>query len=490
MHLSPESRTATDGLHSSSPRSSRPLPVTRGRLMDFAEDPAAVMLQLYRTHGEIAALEEDGRRVVLACGPRYNHQVLSDTDTFHSRFSPIRGPKNSAQRRLTASLLNMNGEEHKQHRRFVASAFQRSSITNYHAGIIEHVQDMLNQWTPGQTLDIAREMNQYMLRVTSSMLFGFDQQELAYEIGRLTDRWMATNHEVGMSAYIADSKSSSSYERLLQQAEELEPLIRKMIDLRRSSAPANDVLSLLLRAREADGTGLTDEALLGQAAVLFAAAHMTTAHSLTWALFLLSQHPAVAAEVVRELQTALHGAPPTVEQLEKLPLLDRAIKESMRVLPASAYSMRMCAKPVQLGPFSLPPAAVVIFSPLVSHRLPQYFAEPTRYLPNRWETLAPAPYVYIPFGSGPRMCLGSAMAMMTIKTTLATMLQRFRVSVVPGATINGRVVATMLAATSGMPAVLSSVTGSYTAAPVTGNIHDLIDLPGDAGKSRTYHRAA
>src|SRR4051812_18135670 len=88
-----------------------PLPITRGRLLDFSADPARCMRQLYRTHGEIAALEEDGQRVVFVFGPQYNHQVLSDTQRFHSRFFPVRGPRNSAQRRLTSGILTMNGDE-------------------------------------------------------------------------------------------------------------------------------------------------------------------------------------------------------------------------------------------------------------------------------------------------------------------------------------------------------------------------------------------
>jgi cytochrome P450 len=479
--------------HDTSPgttESQKRLPVTQGRLLDFPDDPAAVMRRLHETHGEIAALEEDGQRIVFVFGPRYNHQVLSDVRTFHSSFFPIRGPRNSAQRRLTSGLLNMNGDDHKRHRRLVAGPFQKGSIVNYQQGIIDLAQAMVDQWRPGEVRDMAREMNQYMLRVASSMLFGFDQPELAYAIGRGTDRWITMNHRVGMGAYVADNQISGSYQDLLQQAEELEVLIRKMLELRRSSAPGNDVLSLLLQARDDDGKGMTEGELIGQAAVIFGAAHLTTAYSLTWALFLLSQHPAVAADVVQELRDTLRGEPPTLEQVEQIPLLDRAVKESMRILPASAYSQRVTAEPVQLGPLSLPRGTAVIFTPFVSHRLPEQFAQPDRYLPQRWDGFTPAPYAYIPFAAGPRLCLGAAVAMMTIKTTLPIILQRYRLSVVPGAAINGRVIATMLAPTAGMPMVISPVTVPFTASPVAGNIHDLMDLQSGSAMSRSYQHAA
>ena len=463
-------------------------PVTRGRLLDFPDDPAKCMRDLYETHGEIAALEEGHQRLVFAFGAHYNHAVLSDPQTFHSRFFPIRGSRNSAQRRLTSGLLNMNGDEHKRHRRMVAAPFQRSSIANYQDGIVDLAKAMVWEWKAGEVRNISRDMNEYMLRVTSSLLFGFDHHDLSYEIGHATERWVAMNHSVGMGAFVADGRTSEAYLELLACADELESLIRRMIEVRRSTPPGHDVLSLLLQARDENGDGMTDGELIGQAAVLFGAAHLTTAHTLTWALFLLSQHPRAAADLVAELKGTLHDAAPKPEQLEQMPQLNRILKESMRVLSASAYSQRVAAEDVQLGPFALRKGEVVVFSPFVTHHMAELYEQPDRFLPQRWESLAPAPYSYIPFASGPRLCLGSALAMMTIKTTLPIILQRFRLSVVPGARIDARVIATMLAPTSGMPMNVAPATGHFSAPSVEGSIHDLVDLhsgeDADVGMSR------
>jgi cytochrome P450 len=466
------------------------LPVTHARLLDFAEAPAAWMQRLYQAHGDIAALEDQGQRIVFVFGPRYNHQILSDTHTFHARFAALRGPRNSAQRRLTSGLLSMNGEEHKRHRRLVAAPFQKTSLANYQHGLTDLAQSMVQEWKPGQVRDISRDMNQYMLRVTSNLLFGFDFSELAYEIGRHTERWMRMNHDLGMGAFVADTRITNSYDILLGQAEALEVAIRKMIELRRSSAPGQDVLSLLLQARDDEGRGMSDDELIGQAAVLFGAAHLTTAHTLTWALFLLCQHPRQAADLVDELDGALRGGCPSLEQVEHLPLLDRIVKEGMRILPASVYSQRISAEPVQLGPFSLPRGVPIIFSPFMTHRLPDLFPEPRRYLPQRWETLVLGPYAYLPFAAGPRLCLGATLAMMTIKTTLPTILQRYRLSVLPGATIDAKVISTMLTPTAGMPMLVSKASGPFTASEIRGNIHDLVDFPSGQGSSLWRGRAA
>jgi cytochrome P450 len=435
------------------------------------------MRRLYQTHGNIAALEEQGQRLVFVFGPEYNQQVLSDTRTYHSRFFAIRGPKNSSQRRLTCGLLSMNGEEHKRHRRLVMGPFQKKSIETYRDHLVELAEEMLRDWQVGQVRNTFRDMTQYMLRVTSSILFGFDLPALAYEIGRMIERWVAMNHELGMGAFISDPRITSAYSKLLELAEELEAKILAMITHRRSlNTPGNDVLSLLIRARDENGAGMTDAELIGQAAVLFGAAHLTTANSLTWILFLLSQHPRVASELMDELTGFLYGEAPTLDQMEQLPLLERVIKESMRVLPASAYSQRINVEPVELGPFQLPRGTPIIFSQIITHHMPDLFSEPERFIPERWLELSTSPYAYMPFAAGPRMCLGASLATTTMKVTLPLIVQRFRLNVIPHAVINGAVRSTMLAPTNGMPMLVSAPTTPFVANPVQGNIHEMVDL--------------
>jgi cytochrome P450 len=453
------------------------LPISYGRLRDFPHDALACMRALYRIHGPIAALEEDGQRLIFVFGPDYNRRVLSDTRTFHSRFFAIRGPRNSAQRRLTSTLLTMNGEEHKRHRRLVMHPFQKQSITTYRDALVLLVNEMLRSWEPGQQRDIFQDMTQFMLQAASSILFGFDRRELACAIGQKTARWVAMNHELGIGAFVSDGRIAESYQDLLGLASELESEVLRMIEHRRSSVkPGNDVLSLLIRAHHEDGFGMSDDALIGQAAVLFGAAHLTTANSLAWTLFLLAQHPPVASELVEELTGVLHGQAPTVAQLEQLPILDRVIKESMRVLPASSYSQRVNMESVTLGPFHLARGTPVVFSQFVTHHMSELYAEPEQFHPDRWRTISPSPYAYLPFGAGPRMCLGGPLAMLTIKLVLPSILQRFHLTVVPGATINGKVISTMLTPTDGIPMSIASSSTCFRRVPVSGNIHDMVIL--------------
>ncbi|SFI44005.1 cytochrome P450 [Planctomicrobium piriforme] len=452
------------------------LPVTHGRISDFADDPVVCMRNLWRTHGEVAALQEGSQRIHFVFGPTYTKQVLSDSQRFHSQFFAIRGPRKSAQRRVTSGLMTMNGDTHKQHRRIVMGPFQKRAITAYHDTVVQMADQYTRDWKPGEVRDLTSEMTQYMLQLTSSLLFGIDLPRLAYRVGELTERWVAMNHQVGPAAFSSDASSTEEYEQLLAAAEELEAAVQEMINIRRSGKLGFDVLSLLIRAHEEE-SGVTDEQLIGHIVLLFGAAHLTSAHTLTWTLFLLAQHPEVMTRLHAEFQQTLDGKSPRPEDLERMPYLERVLKESMRVLPASGYSQRIAAETVDLGPFQLQRGAAVIFSQFITHHMPELYSQPEQFLPDRWETINPSPYAYLPFGAGPRMCVGAALGMMQLKISLPMILNRFKLSMVPNSEVNGRVMSTMLFPTSTVPVLLSEHDGQFESAPVSGSIHSLIDLP-------------
>ncbi|HVT29698.1 MAG TPA: cytochrome P450, partial [Lacipirellulaceae bacterium] len=437
------------------------------------------------------------QRVVLLFSPEYNQQVLSDTERFHARFFTIRGPRRSAQRRCTCGLLAMNGEQHRRNRRIVKEPFSLRSISQYGSTIARLTNELLDGWKHGQVRDIAEEMRQYMLRVTSTILFGMDDPEAAYRLGDMIARWVSLNHEVGVGALVPNDRFSEGYEELLGYAEELEAEVLGMIRRRREGgAPGNDVLSILVRTHDEEG-GLSDEELVGQAAVLFGAAHMTTAHSLTWTLLLLAQHPSVMRRLWKEiggecrLRTTDGGFksdgnpqtesrnPKSLGSLPKgddLSLLDCVIKESMRLLPASAYSQRINTVAVQLGPLHLPRGTGIVFTPIVTHHLADLYPEPEKFIPERWHSLRPSPYAYHPFGAGPRLCIGAPLATAVIRIALRQILSRYRLAAVPGSNVGAHIESTMLFPTYGVPMQIHPADGAYDAAPIAGNIHDLVDF--------------
>jgi cytochrome P450 len=472
-----------------SPHSDGKLPVQDGRLLDFPEDPGRCMLRLHERFGDIAALREGDQQLVFVFGPHYVQEVLSDADTYHSRFFAIRGPRQSAQRRLTCGLMSMNGEDFKRHRRLVMGPFQKKVIPTYHDSICQLARELVESWQPGDVRDLHDEMTQYMLRVTCGLLFGLDHPELAYEVGRMIGEWVDMNHETGMLAFVPDAKLNDSYDRLLELGVQLESAIVKMVEMRRSAAtPGGDVLSLLIQANDETGAVSNDE-LIGQIALLYGAAHLTTANTLTWTQFLLAQHPSIARRLLEET-SQIRGDAPTLDEVAKLPLTERVIKESMRLLPASSYSQRISAHPVRLGPFDLKRGTPVIFSQFITQRSTDQFTEPRTFHPDRWETISPSPYQYFPFGAGPRMCLGAPLAMLTMKTTLTMIFNRFRLSVVAGAKIDAQIVSTMLSPTTSVPVRIAAQDGQFQSSPVAGRICDLVDLPEVDSARRDIRRAA
>lgn len=292
----------------------------------------------------------------------------------------------------------------------------------------------------------------------------------------MIDRWVAMNHETGMGAFVSDPRINGRYSRLLEFAEELEADIRMMVRLRRDNAKASDdVLSLLIGANELEKK-VADDELIGHVALLFGAAHLTTAHTLTWTLFLLAQHPAIMRDLHREIIGTMRGDCPTFDEINRMPLTERVIKESMRILPASSYSQRLCAQPTMLGDVPVNRGTPVIFSQYVTHHMPEIYPEPEAFRPDRWQGAPANPYAYLPFGAGAKMCIGAPLAMTTLRTVLPAILRRYRLSVVPGSRIDGRIVATMLGPTTPVPMTIASQDGQFTSCPVTGNIHSMVRL--------------
>ena len=471
------------------------LPVTRTSLADFKLNLFDRIRGLHAKHGDIAAVDDGSLRVVFSFHPRYNQQVLSDATTYHARFFAIRGPKRSAQRRVTCGLLAMNGDQHRRNRRAVKERFSLKAIASYRAPIEGFVDRMLSQWRPGETRGINRDMTRLMLEVTSTILFGLEEPKLAYELGEQVAAWVAMNHELGVGALVPDATFSARYEELLQFAEGLEERVMEMIRRRRrETGGRHDVLSLLVRSHDEEG-GLSDEELVGQACVLFGAAHMTTSHSLTWTLLLLAQHPEIARQLWTEStrsnllggegrggdfnspSSVLGGGARGGGNSPSEPLVDRIIRESMRVLPASAYSQRINDVAVKLGPFDLPRGTPIVFTPLVTHHLAEFYPEPERFDPGRWLTIRPSAYEYIPFGGGPRLCIGGPLAMEILRITLPRIAAKFALALEPGVEINAEVCGTMLNPAGPVPMRLAPAGTGYATQEVRGNVNELCDFP-------------
>jgi len=224
--------------------------------------------------------------------------------------------------------------------------------------------------------------------------------------------------------------------RVKRAVRELDGIVDRIIRQRRASGEdTGDLLSMLMAARDEDGSGMTDRQLRDEILTFLLAGHETTAVSLSWTWYLLSEHPKVEQKLRKELTQVLGGRAPQLEDLSRLPYTEKVVKESMRLYPPAWSLARTVTKEVELGGYRLPVGANVVMSQWILHRDPRFFEQPEQFNPDRWtaEAAQRLPrFAYFPFGGGPRLCIGASFAMMEANLLLAAIAQRFQLRLAPG----------------------------------------------------------
>lgn len=438
----------------------RPHPVfgVVGRLLPFALDPLRYVDQLFRRYGPVAALVagrptrivsiEDAPGTVFLHGPELNRRFLTEHDLFHkcALAGPLYPreptvPRTRPLTRLLTGLFQVNGNEHRRHRRLLMPAFHKSRIETYRDDMVAITESVISRFRAGTVRDLRPDMMDITLRVATKTLLGEDVGERGLDIAHEWHRWLELFRP---AAVLPFDVPGSPYSKFLNVSRSIDQKAAALVAERRGSPERGaDILSMLLDTTDEAGQHLNDDELVGHASVIFAAGHETSSNALCWTLFLLSEHPRVLAEVMDELDAVLHGVPPSVDDLSRLPLLERVVKESMRLLPPVPFNHRVCAGDTEIGGYRIARGTELISSIYHTHRLSELFPEPDRFRPERWETLDVGPYAYNPFGAGPRMCIGATFAMMEVRIVLAMLLQAFRFELVPNARMDRFVSITM-----------------------------------------------
>jgi cytochrome P450 len=358
----------------------------------------------------------------------------------------------------------------------VAPPFQKESVASYCPRLAATSAQAIETWSTGKILDLWQEMRTLAIRLSTEVLFGLEDLEAAKDLGERLFEWLSESHSIGVRIFPVDIVGTP-YRRMMKHAEEIETAVRSLVKTRAArQTESNDLISILAQA-QANGH-MTEGQMVGQIAFLFASSYETMSSALTWTLFLLSQHPSVMADLLDELNGVLRGGVPNSEQLVLFSLLDAVIKESMRLLPPVPYINRRATQPTELGGLHLNKGDSVLISHFVTHHQSDIYPDPERFIPQRWFTIHPSPYEYLPFGAGPRMCVGYHFAMTAMKIALSTILPRFRLTVVPGTRIDRSVHVTMFPI-RGIPMVIYQQDRQFRISPVSGNIHEMVRLTED-----------
>ncbi len=327
---------------------------------------------------------------------------------------------------LGEGLLTSEGDFHRKQRRTIQPIFRHDRIRGYGDAMVEQAERTADGWIDGATVDVHQEMYRLTLAIVGRTLFdrdieAEDAREVSEALGsglELFDRLMS------LFAPLLSRLPLPKTRQLNRARARLDAVIYGMIEeRRRTGADGDDLLSLLLRARdeEGDGGGMTDRQLRDEAMTIFLAGHETTSVALTWTWYLLSQHPEAETRLHAELDEVLGERPPAVDDLPRLPYTEMVLTESMRLYPPAYVLGRTALEDLDLLGYRVPKGATMLASQWVIHRDPRWFDEPLEFRPERWtpETRVSLPrYAYFPFGAGPRICIGEPFAWMRARSCL------------------------------------------------------------------------
>jgi cytochrome P450 len=225
--------------------------------------------------------------------------------------------------------------------------------------------------------------------------------------------------------------------RFHRALDRLDAVVYKIIKEHRAAGDQGSLLSTLLAARdtEGDGTVMSDQQVRDELITIFLAGHETTANALTWAWYLLAQHPVVEAKLHAEIDSTLAGRPPTVSDLPRLPYTESVLRETMRLYPPVPLLVRRNIEEYSIAGYTLPEHTLIMFSSWLIQRDARFYPAPERFDPDRWtpKFRASLPrFAYFPFGGGPRLCIGEPFAWMEGTLVLAALGQKCRFRLAPG----------------------------------------------------------
>jgi cytochrome P450 len=337
-------------------------------------------------------------------------------------------------------LFVSEGEFHRHQRKLIAPVFQPRQIVSYVDTIVQYGERIQQEWHDGEILDFNQEMTSLTMSVIGKVLFNADVFNETDELGAAMAVVFEYTRSKLASPLMPPLSWPTPYNRRVNNALQVEQdRVQRMIDERRSSATErNDFLSVLLHARDEDGQAMSDQQLMDECLTLFAAGHETTAAILAWTWYFLCQHPSIYQKVQQEVDSVLHGRSPSYDDLIHLPYCLQVFKETMRLYPPAAGILREALHDIEIDGYVVPKGYSVLLSPYTLQRNAAYFPDPEMFDPERFtperEKQIPR-YTYIPFGAGPRVCIGNYFALMEGQLLIATLAQRVSFTLLPGQTI-------------------------------------------------------
>ena len=403
-----------------------------GHIPEFRHDRLGLLLRM-AAMGDIVAMHFGPFPGILFNKPEHVQSILVehayDFDkgvAVHTTFRPVIGD----------GIFSSEGDLHRRQRKLVAPSFQPRHIVSY-AEIMGHYGEQIQQsWSNELVVNINQKMTDLTMSIIGKALFDADVFTETNELGAAMSTTLEyVSYSLSKLFIVPYSWPLPRNRRTRSAVQTLRAAIQGFIDERRAHpSERNDFLSILLQARDEDGQPMSDEQVMAECLTLFGAGHETTATALTWTWYLLCQHPEIYQRVQQEVDSVLQGRTPTFADLAQLPYCLQVFKETMRLYPPAYATSRRALRDMEIAGYQVRKDQIVLIAPYTLHRRTENFPEPEKFEPERFaperEKQLPR-HAYLPFGAGPRVCIGNHFAMMEGQLLLATLAQRVSFALVP-----------------------------------------------------------
>jgi cytochrome P450 len=405
----------------------RPSLIEHLRLAVKVNDLAWTLDHLYAKFGPVADVGyRVPIRVVYLMGVEANRYILSEHPenfTWNEAFALLEvvdGP--------TALVLS-DGDEHRRRRRLVQPAFAIKRVDVQLDLIVREIDRTLSTWTPGRRLDAMAELRATVRRIVVRALFGEQLGAEADHIGELLEPALRYVARTPMSR-IDIELPFLPYSTAVRARRAVDAIVLAEVHRRRrwgvdANADPDTLSALLAAADEAGGTdALTDAEVCDQIRSLIAAGYDTTSSAAAWLVYGLATNPAALGRLRTQVRDTIGDRAPTTDDLRAMPLVDGVVRETLRLWSPAAFSGRRAVDNFELYGYRIPAGSMVIYSPYITHRLPEVWGDPLVYRPERWSAGEPVPFSFVPFGGGYRKCIGFALATLELQVLAVRLAQR------------------------------------------------------------------
>jgi len=402
-----------------------------GNSRQYARDPFSFLTACESAYGDVVAADLGPMETYIATNPADIERILVGD---HAKYRKPAFQDDALGRLLGDGLLLSEGDRWRKQRDLANPAFDMSRIADIADVMTRHATEAVDTWTAGDDLDLELEMARLTVRIIADAMLGVDLGEERVRTIQENLEPLGARFEPDPIRFVTPdwlpTPENRAYEAAVQR---LEDVVADVIDERRGTEgsaddedPPMDLLSILLRAQNRNEQ--TDEQLRDEVVTMLLAGHDTTALTLTYAFYLLSEHPDAERQVHAELDDVLDG-PPTFADARELTYLDRVLQETMRLYPPVYVMFREPVVDVKLGGYRVPEGSAIMLPQWAVHRSPRWWTEPERFDPDRWtrERRADRPrFAHFPFGGGPRHCIGKHFSLLEAKVILAVVGHEYR----------------------------------------------------------------